>query len=60
MKITWEKAATGGPYSMIYGTATFVEKTAWEFMKVVQPNFELVTLCAPSLASRYTYSNNRC
>ena len=58
MRITWEKAASGDPYSMIYGTATFVEKTAWEFMKAVQPNFELVTLCAPSLASHHTYSYN--
>jgi len=56
MKITWEKAATGDLYSRIYGTSTFVEKTAWEFMKTVQPDFELVTLCAPSLASRLTYS----
>ena len=58
MKITWEKAANGDLYSRIYGVATFVEKTAWEFMKTVEPDFELVTLCAPSLASRYTYFFN--
>lgn len=55
MKITWEKAATGDLYSRVYGTATFLERTAWEFMKTVQPDFDLVTLCPPSLASRYTY-----
>jgi hypothetical protein len=54
MKITWEKAATGDVYSRIYGAATFVEKTAWEFVKTVQPDFELVTICAPSLASHST------
>jgi hypothetical protein len=58
MKITWEKASTGDLYSRIYGAATFVEKTAWEFMKTVQPDFDLVTLCAPSLASHYTLSYN--
>lgn len=57
MKITWEKATTGDMYSRVYGTSTFVERTAWEFVKTVQPHFELVTLCAPNLASRYTQSH---
>jgi len=57
-KISWEKAATGDIYTRIYGAATFVEKTAWEFMKTVQPDFELVTLCAPSLVGGSTYLFN--
>ncbi|KZV90128.1 3-beta hydroxysteroid dehydrogenase/isomerase family protein [Exidia glandulosa HHB12029] len=44
--ITHEQAIAD-PVSGYYGSKTFAEKAAWEFMKTENPSFDLVIMCPP-------------